>query len=212
MNTRTARFLAATALSAAAALAHQPRYPEPGTTHVRNPEISQAFYAELRGAPQLYRIESGESLLLYVQLTVPDIPGVERDYVVDITSRADTAERPVARLRGDSAVWTGFYDPFGGDGYFQGPEYESPVPGGEYLVRVSSPDNLGKYVLVVGKKESFPPGEIARTVAMLPGLKRDYFGKPVTSAYWNYTGLFLGGTAVIVAGVITGIVLLARRR
>ncbi len=193
------------------ALAHQPRFPEPGTTEVRNPEVSQAFYAELKGAPDFYRIDSEDSLLLYVQLVVPDIPGIDTDYVADIFRRLDTTDERIGHLRGDSADWTEFFDPFGGDGYFQGPKYEAPAAPGSYHVRVTSPDDLGKYVLVVGREESFPPGEIIRTIGVLPTLKRDYFGKPVTSAYWNYTGLFLGGTAIVIAGIVVGVVLLARR-
>ena len=211
MRLRVVVAVATLLLAAGLVSAHQPRFPSAGTTLVKKPEISQAYYAELKGAPDFYCIDSEDSFRLYVQLVVPDIPGVEKDYVADITFGQDTTERHLAQLRGDSAEWTSFFDPFGGDNYFQGPEYETPVTGGSYHIKVSSPDNLGKYLLVVGTKESFPPAEIARVTCLLPSLKRNYFGKPACCAYWNYTGLFLGGTAVVVAGIITGAVLLARR-
>ena len=198
-------------LLAGTGLAHQPRFPEPGTTVVRHPEISQAFYAELTGSPQLYRIESPDSFRLYVQLLVPDIPGVTLDYSADIFTMAPAGREPVARLDGPAAEWSEFFEPFAGDNYFTGPEIERPAGPGDWFVEVTSPDNAGKYVLVVGQGESFPPGEIARTLGVLPKLKRDYFGKPAASAYWNYIGLFIGGSALVVAGIVVGIVLLARR-
>lgn len=74
---------------------------------------------------------------------------------------------------------------------------------------MSSPDNLGKYVLVGGEKESFPPGEMARTLAVIPKLKKGYFDKPAWTAYLNRVGLFLGGTIAVVAGIVIGVVLLA---
>jgi hypothetical protein len=203
--------LLAGALLGAIAIAHQPRFPSPDTTRVKNPDISQAYYAELKGVPDQYIVDSKDSLLLYVQLVVPDIPNIKKDYVFDIFARTDSADFPLGQLRGDQAKWTEFFDPFGGDNYFQGPEFESPVPPGSYRVAVSSPDNAGKYLMVVGRKESFPLGEIVRTVGVLPGLKRNYFGKPAASAFWNYTGLMLGGTAAVLAGIIVGAVLLARR-
>ncbi len=199
-------------LVGAAASAHQPRFPAPDTTRVSNPDISQAYYAELKGRPDQYVVEPADSLLLYIQMVAPDVPGIEKDFVFDIFGRNDSGETALGQLRGDRADWTEFFDPFGGDNYLQGPEYESLVGPGRYRVAVSSPDNLGKYLLVVGRKESFPLGEMVRTVGVLPALKRDYFGKPAASAYWNYTGLMLGGTTVVLAGIITGAIVLARRR
>jgi len=192
-------------------LAHQPRFPEPGTTVVRNPEVSQAFYAELTGSPQQFRIESLDSFQLYVHLLVPDIAGVTRDYSADIFALTPAGREPLARLDGPAFEWSEYFEPFAGDNYFSGPEVERSVGPGDWFVEVTSPDNTGKYVLVVGRGESFPPGEIVRTLGILPRLKRDYFGKPAASAYWNYVGLLVGGSALVVAGVVVGIILLARR-
>src|SRR3989344_3900921 len=54
-------------------LAHQPRliYNQGGDIDIENPEISQAFYDELKGEPRNYFIESGLDFNLYINLLVP---------------------------------------------------------------------------------------------------------------------------------------------
>ena len=64
----------------APAEAHQPRFPGTGTTVVNDPDVSQAWYAELGGAPAEYRVVVKDSLLLYVAVLVPAMPFVTKDY------------------------------------------------------------------------------------------------------------------------------------
>jgi hypothetical protein len=75
------------------------------------------------------------------------------------------------------------------------------MPAGTYVVVVTSSDNAGKYALAVGKKESFPIGEIIRTIGVLPRLKKEFFGKSPLTAFFNLSGAFL----VLVAGGIAGL-------
>lgn len=124
---------------------------------------------------------------------------------------ADSGPRPVVRLGGPGTGWRDFYEPFANDRYRQGPEYRARVPAGRYLVRVSSPDNLGKYALAIGERESFPPEEIVRTYSVLPGLKRDFFGKSPVTALSSFSGAALVVGAVAVAGAAVLVVRLARR-
>ena len=60
----------------------------------------------------------------------------------------------VARLLAKDATWESFYEPFGGDSYRKGGEYETDLEPGVYRVEMSTPDNLTKYVFVIGKNES----------------------------------------------------------
>jgi hypothetical protein len=66
-------------------------------------------------------------------------------------------------------------------------------------------------VLAIGEREAFTPSEIARTTALLPTLKKGYLGKSAWTAFFNRSGLFLGGTLVLVAGVIVLVVVLVGR-
>jgi len=63
--------------------------------------------------------------------------------------------------------WTDYYEEFGGDSYYKGPELRSnpdeeglprgvDMDEGTYTTKVFSPDNEGKYVLVVGERR-IPP-------------------------------------------------------
>jgi hypothetical protein len=175
-----------------AAFSHQPRLVrDQPSIMVRNPEISQAFYAWLNGSTQTYYIKSETPFHLYLNLLVPDLSGIETDYTVVIYKEAESPENTVAQLEGTGFAWKPFYEPFGGDRYRLGPEFERDVAEGTYVVAVSNPRLLGKYALAVGKKEKFPAGEWLRTFAVLPKLKKEFFGKSPLTAYFNLTGLFM---------------------
>jgi hypothetical protein len=190
-----------TLIAVGTAFAHQPRFVgDRPSIEVRDPEISQAFYARLAGNPQTYYIRSEAPLRLYVNLLVPDIPGIETDYEAVIARETEGGREVLARLDGKAYAWRPFFEPFGGDRYKLGPEFDEQVPAGSYTVVVSSPDNAGKYVLAVGKIEKFPPKEMARTIVALPKLKK-YFGKSPWTAFFNLSGAFLLVTVGAVAGL-----------
>jgi len=198
-------------LAAGTVFAHQPRFVgDRPVVEVRSPEISQAFYARLSGAPQTYVIRSDAPLRLYINLLVPEIAGIETDYKAVIAREGAPPGEVLARLDGKAVAWRPFFEPFGGDRYFLGPEYDEPVPAGTYTVIVSSPDNAGQYALAVGKIEKFPPLEMARTIAALPKLKA-YFGKSPWTAFFNLTGAFLLAMILVVGG-IAALFLFVRRR
>ena len=167
---------------------------------VRGPEISQAFYAQLKGSPDVYEINAHEGFLLYVNILVPDLPGISTDISATVTRReAEEREEHLAFLDGETHSWESFYEPFAGDSYLMGPEFEKTVPAGLYRIEVTHPRNTGKYVLSVGKQEVFTPAEMIHTIRVLPALKRDFFEKSPLSAYLNLVGLFMLILGVLIA-------------
>ena len=197
--------------AAGPSLAHQPRLVgESPSIEVRSPEVSQAFYARLAGEPQTYRIRSEVPFRLYVNLLVPDLPGVETDYEAVVFREGDGGG-PLVRLDGTAAVWRPFFEPFGGDRYRIGPELDRDVPAGTYAVVVRSADNIGKYVLAVGRTERFPLREMARTLAVLPRLKT-YFGRSPWTAFFNLSGAFLLAIVLVFLAGPAAILLAVRRR
>ena len=190
--------------------AHQPHLTTGRTTQVTNPDVSQAFYAELKGQPDEYRFTLAEPLLLFFNILVPKIPGVHQDYSAELSRKTSSGDSLVGGLDGTNAKWTDFHEPFANNDYFQGPEFREPTPPGDYVIRVSCPGNQGKYVLTMGERESFPPSTIVRLVGVMSGLKR-YVGKSVLTSYFNYTGILLGATIVVVSGIAVLVVALARR-
>ncbi len=180
--------------------AHQPRLVgDRPSVEVKNPEISQAFYARLAGGPQSYSIHSSEPFHLYLNLLVADQPGSDTDYRAVVYRGREAPDNVLARLDGGDAPWRKFFEPFGGDRYLLGPELERDVPAGTYVVVVTSPDNAGRYALAVGKKESFPIGEIIRTIGVLPRLKSEFFDKSPLTGFLNLSGAFL---LLVAAGAV----------
>lgn len=156
------------------ALAHQPRITEGRLTIVPSPEISKAYYAELVGVPDVYVINATTDFDLYVNVLVPDIAGQNKDVSAVIVKVGDTG--PLATLAGPSHTWTQFYEPFGADTYWKGPEYKSRATAGTYEITVSSPANDSKYSLAIGELEAFDRTEGLNALTTIPKLKKDFFG------------------------------------
>ena len=203
-------------------LAHQPRLAESNFIEVENPEISQAFYGELKGEPIYYKIESSEPFSLYVGILVPDVPNIDKDVSAEIYLEKDGQKELVALLDGLNHDWPTFYEEFAGDSYFWGPEFKAEgaegfmpkgkeVEAGVYSVKVFSSDNQGKYVFVVGEKEEFPAGEIINTIKVLPKLKSDFFGKSAWSAFFNRIGFYLIIPLALVVAILVLIILVIKK-
>jgi hypothetical protein len=184
--------------------AHQPKIiKNQNLIIVQNPEVSQAFYSQLKSAPQIYQIIQDKPFALYVNLLLPQLPSVNKNLSAEIYQGSVAKENLITTLDGPSAEWTKMYEPFGGDNYFQGPEYKKQVDPGTYLIKVFNPNNQGKYVIAIGEKEEFPLKEMVRTIKVLPTLKKDFFERSPLTAFFNYTGIFLLVIIIILAGIIT---------
>jgi len=203
------------------ASAHQPKLINNDAIFVKNPEVSQAFYAELKGNSHLYTIESETSFKLYVGLLVPDIHGVEKDFSA-LISKEENDDFEVL-LDGNTHEWTPYYEEHAGDDYFTGPALQAEdsdpalhpkgleVEAGKYTIKVFSPDNLGKYVLVVGDQESFPLKEIVKTIIEIPKIK-SYFNKSPFSAFSTPTTIGFLLITILSFTAIIGIALWLIRR
>ncbi len=156
--------------------AHQPRIVTSGVTVVTDPEISKAFYGKLTGEPAVYTIHSDKPFDLYVNTLVPDIEGQKKDVSAAVIKNGDT-DHPLAVLEGINFEWKKFFEPFGYDTYWQGPEYKATVEAGDYEVRVWSSNNDSKYSLAIGEKEMFDFKEGMNALHLVPELKRDFFNE-----------------------------------
>ena len=184
------------------AWAHQPRLVGSQTEiKVSLPEVSKAYYGQLDGTPVIYHIETDTDFRLYVNILVPDIEGIDKDISVKIFRQGTV----ISHLDGSNHEWEPFFEPFAGDAYFRGPEYNQMQGPGSYEVQIFSPDNQGKYALAIGNQESFPFGELVKTYLVLPRLKSEFFGKSPFSAYSNRMGMFLG--ILLLMGLVLAAVL-----
>ncbi|MFA6593908.1 MAG: hypothetical protein WCT16_01495 [Candidatus Buchananbacteria bacterium] len=209
--------VAAGLLMAVSVSAHQPRsaYRMTATKDspiaIANADVSQAFYGRLKGGIDYYDLKLDAPLDFYFQVLIPDIVDAPTGFLAQLN---DSAGKPLAVLNTMGYPLQKFHEDFAGDDYLQGPERKISLPAGDYRVLVSSPDNLGKYVLVVGEKESFPLGESLKTLWLLPGLK-GFFNKPLWAVYEGRIGAgLLVATLIILAVIllIVGFVIFERRR
>jgi hypothetical protein len=173
---RSILVLAVLVALSATALAHQPRIPQGDSILVPDPEVSKAYYGKLDGRPQTYIIRSSRPFALYVNILVPDIPGQQKD-VSAVIARNDPAEKVMVFLDGGAFKWTRFFEPFGHDTYWMGPEYKAQVAPGEYRVIVSSARNDSKYSLAIGELERFDYIETVNALRLIPRIKRGWFNE-----------------------------------
>jgi len=192
------------------ALAHQPRYVfNKGDINepiiVEKPEISKAYYGKLDGRPAWYKIQNEKEFNLYLNILAPDLNDAQTDFRVEVTKDNSV----VFVLEGGE--WERFFEEFAGDSYLRGPELEKIVEAGTYYVTVSNPDNQGRYCLAVGKAESFPPAEIAKTIFVLPRIKKDFFDKSPFTAFFNLVGLFLLIILIFILLIVFAVFYLIKR-
>jgi hypothetical protein len=139
-----------------------------------SPEVSKAYYAELTGEPDVYVINAPLPFDLYVSILVPDILGQKKDVSAAIIKNGDT-KNPLAVLEGINFEWKKFFEPFGHDTYWQGPEYKARAEAGTYEIRVWSSNNDSKYSLAIGEIEKFDAKEGMNALSIIPDLKRNFF-------------------------------------
>ncbi len=188
-------------LAATPASAHQPQVVHTDPVMVTQPEISKAYYDELRGAPRAYRITSTQAIPLYLQLTVPRSSNPNGRYSADVYRLTPTREL-LLTLGPGTTPWAAFFEPFAGDWYLQGPELRQTLEAGDYEVDVSSEGNRGKYVLAIGEKESFTPAEIAHALAVIPGLKRTFIEQSPTTFVLSVFGSVYLVIALVGGGLL----------
>jgi hypothetical protein len=194
-------------LSICAVSAHQPRL-EVGVNSsmsnpivVKNPEISQAWYGNLKGQPDYYMISSDKPFELFANILVPQSPGISSDFVsAQIT---DSSGKTLALLGGNQSSWTPIFEEFGGDYYLQGPTFDQNVSAGTYYIKVFNQNNTGKYSLATGAIEAFPPDESLKALVSIPLLKEQIFGKPVTILFFEFLGIILALGTIMVLFVMT---------
>ena len=187
---------------------HQPRlvYDKASVyEQINNPEISQAFYGELKGQSDYYFINSEKDFDLYLNILAPDINGARIDFSVKIFSSIENF------TLSNQQEWERFYEEFGGDSYLMGPEFEKNVTRGIYLIEVSNPDNLGRYSLAVGKIESFPLNEALKSIYSIFRLKHDFFNKSYFAFFEGLIGKAIGIMFLVLIAIAVGIVFLVKR-
>jgi hypothetical protein len=187
---------------------HQPRIVYDKTNvyeEVYNPEISQAFYGELKGKSDYYVINSNSNFILYLNILSPDINNTKKDFYLKVYS-----------INGNFTVngtnWEKFYEEFGGDSYWKGPEFEKNVSAGFYTIEVTNPEDEGRYSLAVGKTESFTFIESLKSIYAILRLKHDFFNKSYFAFFEGIIGKIVGGILLFFILLLSLIIFIKAKR
>lgn len=163
---------------AGVASAHQPNllFMQKGDVTITDPEISRAFYDELKDKPKSFYIDSKSDFIFYINLLVPAFENPKGRYSAKVFAVDEkNNEKEILFLDGNRSEWQEYFEEFGRDYYYTGPEYEDYLMAGKYRIEVFSEDNKGKYVLAVGNKESFDLMSILNVYWQIPLLKLSFF-------------------------------------
>jgi hypothetical protein len=190
--------------------AHQPRLvmgwdinSEQNALLIPEPEISKAYYGELNGKPDYYKIILDKQTPVYLGILSPYVPGASTDFTVELYDYKDNfSMTQVILLDGKSYQWKPMYEPFGGDWYLQGPDAKENLTNVTYYIKVSSPSNTGKYSFAIGDIESFPPQEALNAYIALPMLKQLFFERHVLFNFLHFLGIILAMGAAFVASAM----------
>ena len=148
---------------------------------IEEPEVSKAFFAELKGEPHYYRIDSNTKFKFYAGITTPKIDNcpLTKKFSFDVL---DSDFELIKKKDGEKFNWWAWYEKHGEKWYWIGPEVGEKFKSnrdynkGTYYIRVFNQNNTGQYVLAVGDIESFPISVIIKMLFTLPS---------INSAFWD---------------------------
>ena len=147
--------------------AHQPKLinysPSLNNPHqVIDPEISKAYYGELKGNAHYYTITSNEEFLFYAGILSPKVNDSYKWLSLDVL---DKDENIIYQADGSNFAWKAWYEPYARDDYWKGPEIGTDtnaefktsftLEAGTYTIKVYNEGNSGHYSLAVGEAEFF---------------------------------------------------------
>ena len=131
-------------------------------------ENRQIIIGELNGYPEMVEFTISEELPLSVSIfglpgsSTPNFGGI----IVRVVQPRGVEE--IARIKAAEATWEAVREPISKLNFLVGPEYFGTVASGTYRVEVSTPENYGKYLIVIGDTDSDAGyGATFRSVAAL---------------------------------------------
>ena len=177
--------------------AHQPKLINNSPTidnpqKVVFPEISKAYYSQLRGQPHYYVIKSEDDFLFYTSILSPKIG---EDYTWFSLEVLDGDQNLIYKADGSKFEWTAWYEPYARDWYWKGPEIGAEVNentgfkrsfnlnAGSYLIQIFNENNSGHYSLAVGEAEFFGSNLWEQILTWTPILL--YIGPAMDIVHWQ---------------------------
>ncbi len=186
-------------------LAHQPwlitfeKYED--TFMIEDTQVSKAYYVDMTGFPHNYEFSLGEKREVFLEILVPDIGTVDDVYSGTLVKKNRNKIELVDRMEAKTAEWESFYEVHGGDSYRRGGSFRGELEAGDYLLEMSSPDNLGKYVLVVGELEDFSDLSMGELYKRIYEIKK-FYNKPFFAVLQSPYYYIPFGLLVLIGGLV----------
>lgn len=119
---------------------------------IENPEIEQLILGELQDAPEMFEVVSENPFTLTFEIrAVPDTDATTPQLSgIVIKQKEIRGVEEIARLNATDSNWELVTDSASGLRYQTGGYYSESVEAGTYRIEISSPNNQGKYMLLVG--------------------------------------------------------------
>lgn len=174
--------------------AHQPKLIKDSPTKqnayfVSNPEISKAFYGQLKGEPHFFKIISDKNFLFYAGILTPKTNNENIWVSIEVIHNDEV----VFFADGKNFKWEPWYEPYARDYYWKGPEIGKdsqkefktsfPISKGTYYIKVFNENNKGHYSLAVGEAEFFGANLWEQTLTWTPILF--YIGPYMDFVHWK---------------------------
>lgn len=150
-------------------------FAEPDTQHtvipITKPTIEQRIYGELKHHPHTFEFVASEDMRLYAEVSIPRGSKYKKSLIAIREEKRGVSE--VGRVSHSKGEWHRVRDWTLGRFFETQHALEADITAGVYRIEVSSPENLGKYKLVVGT-ESSPVGIGKKLSGAIAGAQ--YFG------------------------------------
>jgi hypothetical protein len=118
---------------------------------INEPDREHLILGELSNSPEMYEIVSEEPFTLTLKTrAVPDDVLLPQLNVMIIRQKEVRGVEEVARLKASDVSWEREKDGNTGLPYLAGPEFSEHLEAGTYHIEISTPDNVGKYMLMLG--------------------------------------------------------------
>ncbi len=191
-------------LVASVAYAHQPYLLTAGSGTeadpyiINDPSVSKVMYGQISGSPVYYKFSSAEPFPLYVQILAPYANGYDANSNRMSIYISTDSRMEVAYINEANYFWSSYYEEYGNDYYFTGPEIRRNLTNGTYVIRIFNTANAGKYALAIGEEEVFTPGDMINALVQVPLIKQQIFGRQIAERFLELIGLLL-----VTAGLVS---------
>jgi hypothetical protein len=122
-----------------------------------NIEVQAEYLGELTGDPQMYEFTIGaDSTLILKVVQLENETAVPFSLIAVKQNNQNAGVVEVGRLKAKDFTWQKQSDRVLGLSFLESPVFEAKIGPGVYRVEVSTPDNFGSYMLLIGAVEAKP--------------------------------------------------------